>query len=203
MTDTERFSQMVTAQRQMMDRGQWTHGPVTLLEVLDLQHSEVHHCRVLRWLLDPLAHHGLGAAFMRALSTRLDLHLACPERARVDAEVPHARSRADVVIRDADNSWTVVIEAKINAAEGNLQAARLERDWPEPAKLVFLTRRGGCVPLTAAGPERWQALSWTWVIDTARDLLNLPLSGVKGESRARDARDAIATWVSAAERSIA
>jgi hypothetical protein len=139
MTDTERFSQMVTAQRQMMDRGQWTHGPVTLLEVLDLQHSEVHHCRVLRWLLDPLAHHGLGAPFMRALSTRLDLHLSHPERARVDAEVPDSRSRADVVIRDADGSWTVVIEAKVNAAEGHRQAARLERDWPEPAQLVFLT----------------------------------------------------------------
>lgn len=104
-----------------------------VLEVLDLQHSEVHHCRVLRWLLDPLAHHRLGAPFMRALSTHLDLHLARPERARVDAEVPHARSRADVVIREAGGSWTVVIEAKINAAEENLQAARLECDWPEPA----------------------------------------------------------------------
>ncbi len=200
MTDSERFSQMVTVQRQMMDRGQWTHGPVTLLEVLDLQHSEVHHCRVLRWLLDALAHHRLGAPFMRALSTHLDLHLPRPERARVEAEVPDTRSRADVVIRDAGGSWTVVIEAKINAAEGNLQAARLERDWPEPARLVFVTRRGDYIPLTAAGVERWRALSWKWVIDTARRLLDHPLSGATSEARARDA---IATWVSSAERSIA
>jgi hypothetical protein len=200
MTDTERFSQMVTAQRQMMDRGQWTHGPVTLLEVLDLQHSEVHHCRVLRWLLDPLAHHRLGAPFMRALSTRLDLDLSHPERARVDAEVPDTRSRADVVVRDAGGSWTVVIEAKINAAEGHQQAARLERDWPEPVTLVFLTRRGGYVPLSMEATERWRALSWTWVIETARALLDLPRSGATSEARARGT---IAMWIAAAERSIA
>lgn len=199
MTHLERFAWMVTTQRRMIDRGEWSYGPVTLLEVLNLEHSEVHHCRVLRWLLDPLAHHGLGSAFIRELGNCLHLDVSQPERARIDAEEPRARSRADVVVRGAGGSWMIVIEAKVNAGEGGRQAARLELDWPEPAVLVFLTRRGGYVPVTAQVPERWRSLSWAWIIDTARSLLARPTSGATSEARAREA---LATWTRSAERSI-
>lgn len=59
---------LVAARSRIVAQGAWTAGPATLIDVLDLTRNEVSQCRVLRWLLDPLAHHGLGAQLVAALA---------------------------------------------------------------------------------------------------------------------------------------
>lgn len=52
------------------------------------------------------------------------------------------RSRADVVVRGP--FWSIVLEVKVDAGEGDGQCQRLFDDWsedPDP-RFVFLTRTG-------------------------------------------------------------
>lgn len=187
-----RFAGMLGAQHRIIDRAEWTHGPSTLMAVLGLQRAEVANCRAIRWLLDPLSPHGLGAEMVRALGVALDIDLPDPARARIKAEVSRGDSRADVVVTGL--SWTLVIEAKVDAAEGRIQAARIEQHWPEARSLVFLTRSGRQLPGTANDPARWASISWLWFADTAERLLGgTTARTVAGEH----ARHALAEWISA------
>jgi hypothetical protein len=94
--------------------------------VLDLARAEVQNCRVLRWLLDPLARHGTGALLLTDLCSHLGATLPEPALARATAEVSRAVSRADVVIEGLAGGRVIVVEAKIDAPEGDRQAHRLE-----------------------------------------------------------------------------
>jgi hypothetical protein len=151
---------MTTAQERIVTAGGWTQGASSLMAVLNLTRNEVANCRVIRWLLDPLARHGLGANFLAALAVEIELELSERGRAISKAEVSRANSRADVVVSSARGDWTVVIEAKVDAAEGDRQAARLEEDWPEAGRLVFLATDGVRLPWTATDRNRWRTASW-------------------------------------------
>jgi hypothetical protein len=189
---------MAEARDRVVAAGAWTAGPSTLMGVLDLSRAEVQNCKVLRWLLDPLARHGFGAELTAALGAHLGVGLREPALARVGVEVGRARSRADVVIEELGADMTVVIEAKIDAAEGARQAHRLELDWPEAERLVFLTVLGARIASTAVDPARWQPLAWTWFATQVHDLLEtVP---VTADPRALDARRAAADWLTGVRR---
>jgi hypothetical protein len=93
---------------------------------------------------------------------------------------------------------TIVIEAKIDAAEGDRQAHRLEQDWPEAERLVFLTVSGERIPATATEPDRWRPLAWVWIADQVHDLIEA--APATANPRALDARRAAADWVAEARR---
>lgn len=186
------FAGMLGAQHRIIDRGEWTHGPSTLMAVLGLQRAEVANCRVIRWLLDPLSPHGLGADMLQAMGVALGFDLPDAARAHVEAEVSRVDTRADVVVTGL--SWTLVIEAKIDAAEGRIQAGRIEQHWPEAGCLVFLTRSGRRLPGTANNSARWASIGWLWFADTAERLLGKTTAQTVVREQARHA---LADWISA------
>lgn len=96
LLDGARLEAMRQVQFRIAATGGWTQGPSTLMDVLGVTRNEVMNCRVLRWLLDPLGRHGIGAPFLAALAEALDLDLDGFDHARVEAEVSGALSRADV-----------------------------------------------------------------------------------------------------------
>jgi hypothetical protein len=180
-----RFAGLLAAQAKIVERGEWTHGPSTLMAVLGLQRAEVPNCKVIRWLLDPLSPHGLGTEMLRALAVALEANLPNPAQAHVEAEVSRVDTRADVIV--TGSSWTLVIEAKIDAAEGDRQGARLEEHWPEAFPFVFLTRSGTRRPGTAIDTTRWTSISWTWFADAAERLLATTETRTGSAERARHA----------------
>lgn len=59
-------------QEAIVAAGQWTVGSADLLSVIGHGRREVTHCRVLRWLCDPPAPHGLGTRFFAGCSPPCD-----------------------------------------------------------------------------------------------------------------------------------
>lgn len=188
--DAARLAGMAAAQERIVARGEWTHGPSTLMSVLGLDRAEVMNCRVVRWLLDPLSPHGLGTAMLGAFAQVLGVEFDQPAKASVRVEVVQPESRADVVL--TGSGWTVVIEAKVDAPEGEDQGAALERDWPTARPLVFLTRSGARPPGTADNPHRWVPIRWMWFADTAARLLDETTPKTR---TATQARHAVHEWV--------
>ncbi len=181
---------LMAEQKRLRRLGGWVTGPSSLMAVLGLRHDEVHNCRVVAWLLDPLARHGLGVRIFTSFvhdvlpTEKIDVTTVRPA-----LEVSRTESRADIVFAGLEP--TVVIEAKINAGEGELQGARLERDWPD-ATLVFLTRQGIAVPGTARDPARWRPYSWYRLAYHAESALQSRSSDSVGE---RESRLAVAEWI--------
>lgn len=187
---TRELSGIAAAQRALTRTGEWVSGPSTIMSVLGVDRREVIHCRMVRWLFDPLGRHGIGITMLEALVAELDLSVGEIARTVCSTEVTAPNSRADLVIRMP--SGDVVVEAKIDAGEQHLQAARLEEDWPDAIQLVFLTRGGSRLPATARQPERWSHLSWTWIVDAAEQAL-ADAPDAKHPS-ATGARDAARAW---------
>lgn len=153
------FDALLLEQSRLVDNGMWTRGPSELLGVLGVQHDEVRNCRVLRWLLDPMAPHGLGTHFLGWFMA--ESGCAVPDDqlslASVETEVGAGSTRADLVLTTP--SITVVVEAKMNAPEAPLQCASIESAWSDSdPRLVFLTRSGR-LPHTGT-PARWTTISW-------------------------------------------
>lgn len=157
------LSQLVETERSLRRLGRWTQGPSDLMDVLGLSHHEVRNCKVIRWLLDPTAPHGLGTSFLKRVLDRLsdcspddDLSFRDLELAEVEVEEHRVDTRADIIIRETGR--TILIEAKINAPEGDDQGHSLEERWTDEHPVhVFLTldRR----PMDT-GKRGWLPLSW-------------------------------------------
>jgi hypothetical protein len=166
-----RLRQLAAIVAKSKTAGRWTRGPTDLLGVLRLERDEVRNCRVLAWLLDPAGAHGLGVSFLKALLS--DLYARAPCTLPADAVLEDAwvideewrnGTRADVVVRAprlGGGTLAIVIEAKISAAEGHRQGARLEELWGDPETetlFCFLTRNGR--PMATGSPV-WVTLRWT------------------------------------------
>lgn len=122
--------------------GRWLPGPATTLEVIGRSGAEIDHERLIAWLLDPVAAHDLGPALLGAM-LRLcgisDIRREELLHSRVARQVVQASSRPDIVVLMPRH--TLVIELKINAAEGDGQTTRQADDNADVpgAVLVFLT----------------------------------------------------------------
>ena len=149
--------------------GRWVRGGRDLLTIVGLNRWELAHSAALAWLLDPYGSHSLGTRFLAVLADRVGAVIATTER--IDVRVEESRTtsagettRADVVV--AGETWTLVIEVKVDAGEGTRQAARLFECWspdPQPT-FVFLTRTGHPPTTTDADcHDAWVPVSWRWV----------------------------------------
>jgi hypothetical protein len=121
--------------------GRWQRGPSDFFGVLRISRSELAHCSMIAWLLDPEGRHGLGRAFLDCLADR---HLRPIDRVgmhvrSVETEVQRLETRADIVVWGG--TFTLIVEAKVDAGEGWQQCDRLyERFSMEPgSQFVFLT----------------------------------------------------------------
>jgi hypothetical protein len=116
--------------------------PISLFATMDYGRLETAHTWALAWLLDPTKEHGFGSKLLEALLVHVrrrhlpvQVHQVANERfidlpgksdvtGRIDV-----LSEGDWIDRDGRRiPWLLVIEAKIEASEGEEQLSRYE-DW--------------------------------------------------------------------------
>lgn len=149
--------------------------PISLFGTLDLGLHETAHTRALAWLLDPGKEHGFGDVLLHALLRKVfakaALHLSDvtvtsefrsgESRDRIDIHLQG--SWTDTHHNGAPERWTMIIEAKIRAEEGDAQLARYEKQthMTDRHKLVFLTTDSrSAVTGSQDGKTKWIPLSF-------------------------------------------
>lgn len=160
---------MQTEMRESQLAGLWVRGGTDLLTIVGLNRWELAHSSALAWLLDPFGSHQLGAEFLISFAAKVGAPIDANERVEVRVEESRTTklgqvTRADVVV--AGETWTLLIEVKVDAIEGPRQAARLYECWsvdPCPS-FVFLTRTGE-PPGTVDDDCRdaWVPVTWRWM----------------------------------------
>ena len=153
----ERFSVASSSLRQEEQNWQKATAPnFNVFRVLHLQRRETKlHSRFLAELLDPRGSHGQADRFLTAfLDAGKNVGFRCPSQWPTDAiweitteEVVSESDRLDIVLRCPAARFVMVIENKVDAAEGSKQLSRYYEDWlkKQPAdfrNLVFLTPDG-------------------------------------------------------------
>jgi hypothetical protein len=124
--------------------GLWIHGRDDLLGVIGRHRDELTHSRIVGWLLDPVARHGLGTRLLAALLQNVFNepfdHLRL-DQARVRWEVPVAEGRMDIVITAP--GLYLVIENKVDTDEGDGQVLYYMEHVTEPdARFILLSPDG-------------------------------------------------------------
>jgi hypothetical protein len=155
--------------------------PISLFRTMDYGRLETAHTRALTWLLHPEREHGFGTALLAALLRRLSAGNCSdsPRVTRVESEFPidgsSAKGRLDVLAEGTwaagqRSGWVLVIEAKVDAWEGEAQLQKYE-EWLQSNAAgrqvfrVFLTPEGRA-PDT--GAEEWEPLSYSELVRTFR-----------------------------------
>jgi hypothetical protein len=150
--------------------------PISLFATMDFGRLETAHTRALAWLLDPRNEHEFGSKLLEALLVRVGGRPLPTEVHRVEPEYPFdlpgavdATGRIDVLVegdwvgRNGRRSpWRLVVEAKIDASEGEEQLSRYD-DWlasladNREVIRVFLTPEGR---LPESALEEWVPLKF-------------------------------------------
>jgi hypothetical protein len=153
--DDSTFATLMQEASAIRAAGRWVSGPSDLLTILGRHRDELFHSRLLGWLFNATAQHGLGDGFLRALLDQLWPGEAVAASGTVEIELERTQSgislvtgepveaRADLVLRD--ESTVIVIENKLDAGEQPWQCERLYWAWaaePTEARWLFLTPHG-------------------------------------------------------------
>jgi len=174
ITELEHFQSILTkienhvrdtiAQEKMNNSDNPIFLPFSLFETMNFEQSEVHFTKTLSWFLTDNKAHGFKNSVLEKFLTHLKIDYDPSEHYSVEAEKYEAekrKNRYDIMIRDKSTNGTnltIVIEAKINASEGNDQIKRYENDFPS-AILIFLTDDGRS-PVKTKNKGRWESLKW-------------------------------------------
>src|SRR3972149_3647246 len=137
-------------------------GQVSLFRTMDYGRLETAHTRTLAWLLGD-GEHGFGNRLLEALLRHL----------RKGRQIHHIQ--VDQVGSEYLVDWLLVIEAKIDAEEGEEQLSQYD-DWLEPCPQstevirVFLTPDGRA-PRTNRAEWKWKVLSFVDLASVFRRVL--------------------------------
>lgn len=138
-----RFGELEEEEIKLRDEGRWTHGRDDYLGVLGRHRDELAHSRMIKWLLDPCARHGLGTRFLAGV-IQTAFGSSCDvsglERAVTRCEVPLVDGRLDIVV-EAPGLY-LVIENKVDAAEAENQCAYYAEHLPPDAWCILLSPDG-------------------------------------------------------------
>jgi hypothetical protein len=173
-------------------------NPVSLFGTMDYGRLETAHTRALAWLLDD-CEHGFGHNLLEALLLRLLNPEGTQVSAiRVDTVDSEYRVSSESASADAGRldivatghwveggkevSWLMVIEAKIDAAEGGEQLSQYDawiEDQPHQRKLrIFLTPDGRDAESRSEDSEEWVPMTFLelagWFRRESARLLNAP-----------------------------
>lgn len=161
------YQEFVDAQAALVRAGEWVHGPSDLMHILGVQFDELRHSRVVGWLLDPSARHGLGDRILaRILEAGWPSDPQPPTGlAVVSFEVALHRTRADVVVRMGPT--VLVIENKVLAPERPRQCEDLYREWhtygaASDLRFLLLSLDGHAPHTTTSSEaaEAWRSMSY-------------------------------------------
>lgn len=108
--------------------------PISLFGPMHCGRLETAHTHLLAWLLDPTKEHGFGLRLLQALLGFFREMPGTLQIEKVQPEFPIEDGRIDVLVqgrtREAErqaDGWLLVIEAKIDANEGELQLAKYDK----------------------------------------------------------------------------
>lgn len=146
-------------------------GHVSLFRTMDFGRLETAHTRALAWMLDDQEHgfgHQLLEVLLRHLLGDSQFHVTRVDRVDSEYSVENGTGRIDVLARGRgkrarqEDAWLLVIEAKIDAEEGDEQLAQYDKWIAKNAHStnvlrVFLTPDGR---KNQTGSEMWQELSF-------------------------------------------
>ncbi len=149
-----------------------------------MERTEIRHSRLIAWLLDPLAHHGLGSSVLRGLLDRCfpGEDFEPLEEAKPECEVVRGPYRADIVVWLAGR--TLIIENKVDAPESPGQCDGMCHEFandPDPY-YVFLTPQGRPPEAsTGLGRDLFRPIAYRDLRDLLRGALGA--QGSRGEGR--------------------
>jgi len=137
----------------------------SLFEPMGREESEVHYTKTLAWFMENTKH-GFGNGVFNCLFPLFhDADINLVKNYKVEAEKCESeerKNRFDIKIQgnfQSGEEFSIVIEAKINADEGEEQLKRYEEQCSLSTKLVFLTPDGR-EPKTTKNKNRWKFISW-------------------------------------------
>jgi PD-(D/E)XK nuclease superfamily len=157
------FAATFADEMELRRSGKWVRGRDDFLGVLGLQRYELSHSKIITWLLDPSAPHGLGTRVLSGVLRRAfgdEIHDAVSTTLN-DANPEFEIDNIDILVKAP--GLTLIIENKVDACEGEAQCDRYyERFRREPgACFLFLTPKGRS-PRSATGSaqEAFKALGY-------------------------------------------
>jgi hypothetical protein len=141
-----------------------------VFDALEIQRSELHHSRLLAYLIDPAGNHGKGAVFLKAFLQIAGIgDFDCSDRniknitVKTEVQIPdnqETSGRIDIVIADAAHpEKPVFIENKIYAGDQPQQLQRYHKYKPK-AHIIYLTLYGKVASDNSAGDVEYQKLSY-------------------------------------------
>lgn len=166
-------NEFVRAHLAELDKNDPLLCPISLFRPRGYGRLETAHTRTLAWLLDPKGEHGFGTTLLAALLRHLS-HNDCSKSLQVERVKPEyaidgsdAKGRLDVLAQgtweDGERAgWVLVIEAKVDAWEGEDQLQKYE-EWlrsnagRREVFRVFLTPEGRP---SEPGVEEWESISF-------------------------------------------
>ena len=176
----DEWREAMTEMRRRHDRlvsdGLWLTGPSDFLEIVGLARHENTHSRMLEWLLNPTARHGLGCGFAERLVKHCTGEpVSVPLAVRkVAFSVWRNDREADLVVWG--ENFTLIIENKVDASEQPSQCDDLHENFKnENAPLfVFLTPDGRKPHTATTRPSQraFKTLSWPEVRAMLEEALN-------------------------------
>jgi hypothetical protein len=145
--------------------------PISLFGAMHCGRLETAHTYLLAWLLDPAKEHGFGAHLLESLLEHLSMNgIGKPLKVeKIQPEFPIEDGRIDVMgqgkwsgAEGRSAGWLLVIEAKVDADEGEQQLAKYDkwirkRGHGREVFRVFLTAEGR-QPETSE--EDWKPMSF-------------------------------------------
>ena len=167
----------------LVSDGLWLTGPSDFLEIVGLARHENTHSRMLEWLLNPTARHGLGCEFVERLVEHCTGEpVSAPLAVRkVAFSVWRNDREADLVVWG--ENFTLVIENKVDASEQPSQCDDLYENFKnEKAPLFVFLTPDGRKPHTATTPcsqRAFKTLSWPKVRAMLEEVLNKSRSAAK------------------------
>lgn len=172
----QQFDEVRSEYFDLVNRGLWHRGPSDVFSILGRERRETYHSAMLAWLFDPLGPHGLGVSFFRAFlqacHSEWSLEHERPGAIEVRCEEAGAFCRADIVVRTS--RFTLIIENKLDAVEGDAQCNRLHQAFCDggDVRFVFLSPSGRR-PRTATGEaaQAFVPLSYSVILKCLESVL--------------------------------
>ena len=156
--------------------------------------AEEFHSRIIRWLLDPSAHHRQAGHFIAAL---LNATMAPPRlldadwsAAQVSQEwenvVDGQRGYLDILILDREHQNLIAIENKTFSQEHSNQLTRYRRAlddaYPDFARHHIFLSPGGISPSLEQDQKYWQPASYSVIHNAVQEVLEAGVSEPNGNA---------------------
>ena len=159
-----------------------------LFNVLGVARSEIHHSRVIAWLLNPRESHGLGDYFLRgflsqASASAKEREIKCVAFTPADVEgwkfgnikVAPERHNIDILLIDERDGFVCPIENKVGSDEHSDQLSRylqiVEREYKGLRPFPIYLTPDGRKPSKRRDAERWIPFGYEVVADLLKQTL--------------------------------